>query len=296
MPHRRIAVLLCILPLLALPSALPAQERAGALFIVGGGPRPDSLMQRFVDLAGGARARILVLPMASADAAATGESHAEGLRRLGASATSVVIGPANAADIVAGGAFDDITGIWLPGGVQSRLMDALAGNAAAEALRAAHARGVVIGGTSAGAAVMTSPMIVGDERRRGGARPPADSTSATAFITIDRDNIVTTDGLGLLPDVIVDQHFVRRKRNNRLISTVLDHPGHIGVGIDEGTAVIVRADGMWEVAGESVAVIYDAREARTSPTSAGAADLRVHVLPAGSLFDPRTGRASLPPR
>ena len=117
-------------------------------------------------------------------------------------------------------------------------------------------------------------------------------------MTIARDNIVTTDGFDLLPGAIVDQHFVRRRRLNRLISIVLEHPDRVGVGIDESTALEVGPDGLWKVLGESVAVVYDARQARiTAPnhTPLGAADVRMSVLPAGSLFDPSTGKAQLPP-
>jgi cyanophycinase len=150
--------------------------------------------------------------------------------------------------------------------------------------------GAVVGGTSAGAAVMSESMITGDERHFGGRRPPRDSSQA--FITIDRENIVTTRGLGLITGAIVDQHFVRRRRHNRLLSLVLEHPTSVGVGVDESTALIVRPDGLWEVIGESVAVIYDARAGTVTPVGVtlGASDVRMHVLPAGSAFDVRTGR------
>jgi cyanophycinase len=164
--------------------------------------------------------------------------------------------------------------------------------------RAIHRRyvaGAVIGGTSAGAAVMSAIMITGDERHPGGVRPVNDSSSASAFMTIARDNIVTDAGFGLISNAIVDQHFLRRKRNNRLVSLVLEQPVHLGVGIDESTALIVEPDGRWRVAGESVATVYDARRAAiTSPgTTLGASGITMHVLPAGSRFDPRTGVVSL---
>ena len=88
----------------------------------------------------------------------------------------------------------------------------------------------------------------------------------------------------------------RRKRNNRLVSLVLEQPVHLGVGVDESTALIVEPDGRWRIAGESVAVIYDARRtAITTPgTPLGASGMLMHVLPAGSRYDPRTGIATLP--
>jgi cyanophycinase len=136
-------------------------------------------------------------------------------------------------------------------------------------------------------------MITGDERRPGGARPSQD-----AWITIDRDNVITAEGLMLLPGAIVDQHFVRRQRHNRLIALVLEQPGLVGAGIDEETALQVNPDGSWEVVGGSVVVIYDARNATVAPPGSplGAAGVRMHVLPAGGRFDPRTGRATVPRR
>jgi cyanophycinase len=141
-------------------------------------------------------------------------------------------------------------------------------------------------------------MITGDEKLPGGSRPPKDPTdSSSKFLTIARDNIVTAAGFDLLPGAIVDQHFVRRRRLNRLISVVLEHPDRVGVGIDESTALEVGPDGTWKVLGESVAVVYDAREAHITPPGQaplGAADVRMQVLPAGSTYDPSTGKAQLP--
>jgi cyanophycinase len=116
------------------------------------------------------------------------------------------------------------------------------------------------------------------------------------FITIDRDNVVVDSGFALVGNAIIDQHFVRRRRHNRLVSLVLERPPHLGVGVDESTALVIHPDGSWTVEGASVAVIYDARRAATTATgrTLGAAGVTMHVLPAGSTFDPRSGQAKLP--
>ena len=268
----------------------------GHLMIVGGGPRPASMREEFVRLAGGpASARIVVLPMASADAERAGESEVDALRRLGIEARSLVLTREQAMNPATARELDEVTGIWFPGGVQSRLTAVIAGTPIETAIRERYQAGAIIGGTSAGAAIMTTPMIAGDERRPGGARPLSED-SRDAFVTIDRANIVTEPGIALLPGAIVDQHFVRRRRHNRLISLVLENPSLVGLGIDESTALLVSPDGLWRVIGESVVIVYDAREATvTSPGDAvlGAAGMRMHVLPAGSVFDPRTGEAEL---
>lgn len=266
----------------------------GYLFMVGGGPQPDALVREFVALAGGAgRARIVVFAMASSEGLTGGEEKAVDLRALGADARNVHVTreQANTDSVVR--LLDGVTGIWFGGGDQSRLTAALRGTLTEAAIRRRYESGAVVGGTSAGAAVMTALMITGDERRLGGDRPPSDSSEA--FLTIDRNNIVVSQGFALLPGAIVDQHFVRRKRHNRLISLVLEHPDSIGVGIDESTALIVEPDGQWRVAGASVAVIYDARQSARTPAGStlGATNVIMHVLPAGSRFDPRRGRASL---
>ncbi|NIR40627.1 MAG: cyanophycinase, partial [Actinobacteria bacterium] len=78
---------------------------------------------------------------------------------------------------------------------------------------------------------------------------------------ITADNVVLWPGLGLFPGVIVDQHFVARRRHNRLISVVLEHPELVGVGVDEATAVWVRPDGTFRVLGDGWVVVYDATDA-----------------------------------
>ena len=272
--------------------AAPAFAR-GTLFIVGGGPQPAELVQEFIDLAGGrGRANIVVFAMASESGEQSGEEKANDLRALGAQARNIWVTRAQANTDSVAHLLDGATGVWFGGGDQVRLVNALRGTKTEAAIHARYAAGAVVGGTSAGAAVMTTPMITGDERAPGGAR--RDTTQS--FITIARDNVVTDSGFTLLSGVIVDQHFVRRKRHNRLMSLVLERPPHLGVGLDESTALIVHPDGHWTVAGASVAVVYDARQATLTSQPAsplGGANVRLHVLPAGSSFDPRSGTARL---
>src|SRR5581483_3850842 len=264
---------------------LLAVHPKGTLFIVGGGPQPPALVKHFVELAGGTHARIVVFGMASSDGVTTGVEKAQELHSYGAEAFNLFITPAEANTDSVIRQLSTITGVWFSGGDQVKLMAALRGTRVDSLIHAKYRAGAVIAGTSAGAAVMSTPMITGDERRRGGDRPPTDSNDI--FMTIARGNIVTASGFGLIEGAVVDQHFIRRRRNNRLLSVVLEGPVHLGVGIDESTALIVHPDGKWSVEGASAAVIYDARHARinaSDATALGAAGVVVDVLPAGSIF------------
>jgi cyanophycinase len=281
--------------LLAFACAGGAAEPAlkGSLFMVGGGPRPDALVERFVELAGGAqRARIVVLPMASSEAEASGKEQVEEFAALGARASSLNVSREQASREETARALDQATGIWFNGGDQTRLMAAIDGTPLEAAILARYRAGAALGGNSAGTAVMSDPMITGEELRPGGERRNLDNP----FLTIERKNVVTGRGLGLLPGVVVDQHFVRRKRHNRLLSLVLEH-ALIGLGIDESTAVEVGPDGVWRVLGDGAAIVYDARDARVTAVGAyrlAATDVRLHVLTAGAAFDPASRRATLP--
>lgn len=279
-------------------SAVPTSSGSGrgSLLIVGGGPIPDALIARFVELAGGrGHARILAMPMASEDADAGVEIVGD-FQHLGAEAERFVLTRSEADTEAAARRIAGATGVWFGGGDQARLMAVLSGTRAEAALRDLYLRGGgVLGGTSAGAAVMSTPMITGDERHPGGDRPPA-KDSSDAFMTIARDDVVTASGIDVVPGVLIDQHFVRRRRHNRLLSLVLENPRLVGIGIDESTALEVPPDGPFRVLGASVAVVYDARGARITPAgkTLGAADVKLSVLPAGSTYDVGTGMATLP--
>lgn len=279
-------------------SPSPARTIGGHLLIVGGGPIPPEIVQRFVALAGGpGKARIVVFPMSSSDPDAGIEMTAD-LKKLGANAERIVLDHAQADTEEAAKRLVGVTGIWFGGGDQVLLTKALGGTRVEAAMHELLAKGAVLGGTSAGAAVMTTPMLTGEERHVGGVRPPADKKSPlAAWMTVARDDVETVSGFGFLPGAIVDQHFIRRRRSNRLLSVVLEHPELVGVGIDESTAVEVGPDGRWKVLGESAAMVFDARRARVTPVGApvlGAAGVSLLVLPAGSTYDPASGAATLP--
>jgi cyanophycinase len=172
-----------------------------------------------------------------------------------------------------------VTGVFFSGGDQARHTRALLGSRLLQRIRQLFQDGAVVSGTSAGAAVMSRVMITGDE-----ARPHEGSP----FDRVEAEEIVTREGFGFLPEaVVVDQHFVKRRRNNRLISVVLEAPGRLGLGVNEGTAIWVRPDGTFDVMGDGPVVVYDAGAARVEREGYGlaAADLRVHVLGPGSSYD-----------
>ena len=262
-------------------------NKRGTLIIVGGGDTPYAIQKRFVALAGGAgKARIAIFQMASTGDDEEAEEVLAEFKLLGAE--SVILNfdrkqaETEAMDVLLSG----FTGYWFLGGDQNLLVASLLGTRALRRIEYRYERGAVVGGTSAGASVMTATMLTGERRAASGRineEPNAVSqrTTEVAF------------GFGLLPGAIVDQHFSRRSRDNRLVSAVLDHPHLLGVGIDEETALVVRPDGRWEVLGNGHVKIYDARRAyivNQDEDAVGASGIRMHVLPRGSRFDPRLGR------
>jgi cyanophycinase len=274
----------------------PREAPHGSLVIVGGGPRPPEIRQRFVDLAGGAgKANVIVFAMASEECKEGGDDEVATLRAMGVDAESRCLTRAEADADSNVARVSKATGIWFGGGDQSRLTGILKGTRVEQMMHERYAAGAVVGGTSAGAAVMSAVMLTGDERHRGGDRLPSDS--GDAYLTIARDNVITVPGFGFITNAVVDQHFFRRKRHNRLVSVVLEHPELLGVGIDESTALVVDSVGRWSIIGASAAIIYDARHATITPPTArilGASGLTVSVLPSGSRYDPRSGSATLP--
>ncbi|MDP6539453.1 MAG: cyanophycinase [Planctomycetota bacterium] len=241
-----------------------AAPTAGAVVAVGGGAVGDEVFESLLDLAGGKAARVVVLPQASSREDAGAASVAR-WRAAGALHVELADGGEPSTDRERVGAADLI---WMGGGSQVRLLDALAEADLADLVRARHAEGAVVAGTSAGAAVLSERTITGH----------ADLESITAGATRTRA------GLGLLGGVIVDQHALRRRRLNRLVSAVLDAPHLLGVAVDEGTAAVVH-DGRISVLGTSSVVVVDGRTARVERAAEGSpaagTGLALHVLREG---------------
>jgi cyanophycinase len=278
----RIVVLVAIL----IPAAAfggDAGSPKGSLFIIGGGDRPVALMKEFVELAGGAaKASIVVIPNASGDPDTAcldmvNEFHALGAR----SVTCLCPTREQSLDPRTAERLNGATGVYFTGGDQVRVTSAMGGTPLHQKLLQVYRDGAVIGGTSAGAALMSKVMITGDEL--------LNKDTVRNFVFIKKDNVVAIEGMGFLDKLIIDQHFVARKRHNRLISLVLEHPHLVGVGIDEATAIVVSRGETFRVVGNSSVIVYDATKAsgiRTSPTGyLSGHNLTMHVLTAGDAYD-----------
>ncbi len=225
-----------------------ASPLPGKLVIVGGGDTPDEVRTRFVELAGGKDARIVVIPTASdlADSADS-ENRLDVWRDMEVADVTVLHTRsrevANDPEFVK--PLEEATGVWFTGGKQSRVMEAYHGTQAETAIRAVFEKGGVIGGTSAGAAIMSAVMIL-----RG------------------NPEVEVGEGFGFLPGTVIDQHFLKRNRQNRLINVVSTYPDLIGLGIDEDTAVIVE--------GQRLSVVGDSQVVTClPPTSDHPAELKV---------------------
>ena len=253
--------------LLILCTACASSDEGGPLVVVGGGGTPESVIAETAALAGGSDAVVVVIPHASRRED-RGLSTAEMFRKAGALDVHVIedLAAPKTSDLLA-----RATLVWMPGGSQNRLLDALRETGRIETFRSMHANGVVFGGTSAGAAVQSELMITGE------AKLNAIEAGATELV----------EGIGFWTDAIVDQHAVKRRRFNRLLSAVLDHPSRIGVAIDEKTAVIVSGRS-FRVSGRSVVVIIDARNAEVRAPVIGtnhtARGITLHVLTDGMTF------------
>jgi cyanophycinase len=277
--------------LLALTSAATASQATGRghLVLVGGGDKPLAAMQKFVDLAGGPDAPIIVIPTASTEPDTSQYYRDYFAKELGCS-NAVVLEIWKKADAARPDYVDlakRARGIFFGGGDQVRILNALEGTPVLDAIRAAHEQGAVVGGTSAGTACQSRIMLTGEGD----------------FNLIQSRAVETWNGLGFLDDgIVVDQHFVARRRSNRLISVVLEHPDRLGVGIDEDTAVWFRPDGRFTVIGAHSVMIFDARHSTlrrrkldTGRELLGVSAMRVDILLDGDSYDLRTGKVTQAP-
>lgn len=254
MKNKRHSILYGLLAMMLLFSCTPVTDKQqpsiakGHLFIIGGGERTAQLLERFIALAGGAGAKILVIPFASEYTEEIGTSQAEEFRKLGGQADDVLFekGQADLDENLA--KLDGVTGVFFSGGDQKRLTDMLLGTKFLERIKEIYRQGGVVGGTSAGAAVMSKIMITGEEA--------INKDQESVFPCIKNGNVITAEGFGFIDFAIIDQHFIRRKRENRLLELVVTHQMP-GIGIDESTAIIVAGDKSFEVLGDGSVMVFE---------------------------------------
>ena len=223
-----------------------ARTASGKLFICGGGLLSDELRQHFINLAGGTQARVVVITTASVLAdtdriepklAIWREQTLADLTILHTRSRVTADEPWFVRPLTLA------TGVWFVGGDQNWLIDTYLGTSTEREIRGVLARGGVVGGTSAGAAIMSPVMICRD-----------------------RPTLQIGQGFGFLPGTVVDQHFLKRKRQERLLRVLDGHPGLLGLGIDEGTALLVDGSHLC-VMGESQVMVCSPPAADLLPYS-----------------------------
>jgi cyanophycinase len=252
----------------------------GHVIVIGGAEdkvRERVILTRFVALAGGPDARIAVISTASSLGPLAGEMYRRVFTELGAAdvqpihaMTRAQASDAGAARIVRGS-----TGVFMTGGNQLRLSSTIGGTSLAQAVVKQHREGAVVAGTSAGASAMSSHMVAFGAS---GATPKQRMVQMAA-------------GLGLLPGVIVDQHFEQRNRLGRLLAIIAQNPSLLGLGIDEDTAGVVGPDMVMEVIGRRSVTIIDGSNSETDAWEVKAhrplmiSNVVLHSLPSGYRFD-----------
>ena len=247
--------------------------------IIGGAEdklRKRRILKEFVAAAGGPDARIAVIPTASSLGDEIVDLYDALFRAEGAAEVSVVRPESREEshdpDLVE--LLEKATGIFMTGGNQLKLSSIVCGTPLAGAIVAAHHRGAVVGGTSAGASIQSSHMLAFGV---GGSTPKQRMTQMAA-------------GLGLLPSTVIDQHFEQRNRYGRLLMIVAQSPQLLGLGVDEDTAAVVQDD-VLSVVGRGAVTILDPSNITTNAFDAKrsapllASGVVLHVLPQCARFD-----------
>ena len=254
----------------------------GYLLVIGGAEdkyNERRILKKFLKLAGGKRAEVLIVPVASDYPEFAADVYTQAFRNLGI-ANPRVLRATSRQDVVQADVdklLEGVTGVFITGGDQMRLVSLLGGTKLAERLRQlVRDSPIVLAGTSAGAAGMSASMIVRGE-----------STSHP-----HKNSVKLSPGLGFLKNIIIDQHFTERGRISRLITAVSYNPYNLGIGIDENTAIILDGKGVLEVFGAGSATIVDGSQityneiAEVDDNQAfSVCGLQLHVLRDGLVYD-----------
>lgn len=235
------------------------------------------ILRRFVQLSGGSSAVIAVCATASSLGDEITNLYEKVFTELGA-AEVLSVRPINRAEAdaqIAAKSLAGATGIFFTGGNQARLSSVLRGTRLGDSVGQLYRQGVVVAGTSAGASVVSEHMV----------------SLGAAGETPKQRMANLAQGLGLLPGVIVDQHFAERGRFGRLLALVSANPSLLGLGVDEDTSAIVTDEAALEVYGRGAVFLADANEAVTNAYAARGTEpilisgAKVHFLPSGTHFD-----------
>lgn len=271
-----------------MPSKTPEGEQRGWIVPIGGAEDKDNgarILRRFFDLCGGKGAEIAVIPTASR-LNETGDRYEQLFSDMGAGNVSVLDFDTrrDAHERNRVSRIEQASGIFITGGNQLRLSTILGGTPVAQAIRACNAHGVPVGGTSAGAGILSEHMIAG-----------GDSDTPTP----NADGVRLAPGLGLTNRVVIDQHFRQRDRLGRLLSALAYNPFAIGLGVDEDTAAFIGPDNTIEVEGSGAVTVVDADGLQFSSMAQVAGDapvcmlgVQLHILTAGASFNLDTRKAS----
>jgi cyanophycinase len=259
------------------------QAQQGQLVIIGGGEDKENnctVLREFVRRAGGTQARIAVLTAATSMPREVGDTYIGVFKRLGVEDVRVIDTErredSERSDALE--AAEQATGLFFSGGDQARIINFIKGTKLDEIIHKRYSEGAVVGGTSAGAAMMPDVMIVEGESE-----------------TNPRANVVEMGpGMGFLPGIVVDQHFAQRGRLGRLISALMLQPAVLGIGIDEDTAVVISGD-EFEVIGHGAVTVVD--ESNSTHNNAegilkdealAVCGVKLHILPHGYRFNLKT--------
>ena len=270
-----------------MPSRVPAGAQRGWIIAIGGAENKENdrrILERFVTASGGARADLVVIPTASR-MHETGPRYEQLFSDAGAARVTVMDFDTRRDACEPGrlARLEQASGIFFTGGNQLRLTTLLGGTPVAKLIRGANARGVTVGGTSAGASILSEHMIAaGDE--------------GSALVA---GSVRLAPGLGLTNRFIIDQHFRQRDRLGRLLTALAYNPFAVGIGLDEDTAAVIGPDETVEIEGSGGVTIVDASEVSYSSIDsveegqpACVLGLKLHILVAGATFNLHTRAAS----
>lgn len=271
------------------PAKIEQGSKRGFIVPIGGAEDKEgasSILRRFLDVSGGEGSRIVIIPTAS-QLEDTGRRYEKLFRKLGADEAKAL--PLASRDDATKREWleyiEAANGIFVTGGNQLRLSTILGGTPVAQAIRRANARGVAVGGTSAGAAILSEHMIAyGTE----GHAPRA-------------GEVTLVPGFGLTNRIMIDQHFRQRDRLGRLLCALAYNPFAVGIGLDEDTAAFIDHERKITVVGTGAITIIDASELTHSSIAEAKeghavcmTNIRLHVLTEGGTFDLETRRATPP--